>query len=389
MLQINIFNKNITKVKFGTIIACAALFTSTGLVSAEQIIVTGNGTGSTNSVSDTNTQTANITQTNTDNTTNNVNVDANTGGNNTSSNTNGSENIETGNTTTDIEIDNSGNLNSSDAYCCGSENGTAVISGNGSDSENIININALSTSTLNSTNTTSIVNKITGVANTGNNSANNNTNGNILIKTGDIFVTERIKNGPLNFNNATSVINNNYSNNYDIKISGNGSYSKNAINLNLNSENDVKVDNALDILNESIWLLNTGHNYANNNTGGNINILTGDIEFLSNIVNGPINVNNVDIKCCGDTKEIEEPTGGVTPVTPPPAANIDSKSSESKSSDGGKGGDVLATAIGSVLPVTGNYIFLFFMFGNVAMFLLGMVLRLRSGRSPGLVTVAL
>ncbi len=375
-------HRKITKIKFGTLIAFITVFVSTGIVTAEELVITGNGSGSSNNATSTNTQTANVSQSNNLDVNNNIETDSNTGNNDTSGNVGGESIIDTGDTSTEVIVTNTGNSSSSDLSCCnGSSTGTVDISGNGTGSYNGVNVNNTSTTNINHINTASIINNITGYANTGNNSANHNTSGNVYIKTGSISVSEKITNGPLNFNDSSSAIGPLTPKDYKLVISGNGSFSSNFINLDLNNTTNINTYNTLDILNESIWLLNTGHNKAKDNINGNVSILTGDISFIASILNGPINVNKVEVKCC---KEVEEPTGGVTPVAPPTAAKVESNPSETKSSDGSKGGEVLSAKVENILPVTGNYLFLLLMIGNVAMFLLGMVLRLRSGRSPGL-----
>lgn len=382
MLQItNIKLKN-KSFKVGALISLAFLVSLPTAAHAETIEISGNGSDSVSQVSSQTEQTTTVNQNNEATVNNDVNTDANTGENSTSGITGGENSIETGNVSTEIAIENSGNINNAEAGCCDTAGeSTTVISGNGANSINQADINKTTTTSINGSNNANITNNISGSANTGNNTANNNTNGNVSIKTGDINVKETIKNAPFNVNNAITFINSNEK--YSLKIDGNGKDSKNIINLNIKDENEANVKNAIDILNESVWLLNTGNNYADNNTDANVNIVTGDISFIADILNGPININNVEIKCCEEKENPEPPTGGVTPVTPPPATTTtDSKPSENKSSDDKKD-EVLAAAIGSILPVTGSYDFLLYLIGSVALFFLGFVLRLRSGRSPG------
>ena len=386
MLQRNVLKNKLINIKFGALVAISFLLCVTP-VSADELVITGNGAGSTSDVATTSNQNTNVTQSNTTTSSTEVTTDSNTGNNMVSENTGGTSTIVSGNVTTDVLIENSGNVNASSADCCiAPAETTGVIAGNGAGSVNYLQVISNSTSSIVSNNTAVITNNIIGIANTGNNSASNNSHGDVLIKTGNINVSEKIMNGPLNFNNAGTAISGSSMNlgGYELKISGNGSFSKNNINLDINNDTNVSVNNAIDILNESVWLLSTGYNKASSNVGGNVSILIGDINFLSDIVNGPINVNSVKVTCC-DEKEPEQqnPT-----TTPPPATHVESKPSESKSSDSPKGGEVLAAAIGSILPATGNYNFLLFLMGNVAMLLLGMILRLRSGRSPGLFSVA-
>ncbi len=378
MVQKNVIINKFSGMKLGSLIAVCTMLCMTPLVNAEELVISGNGAGSTNEIINSPIVNTSITQANNLNSDTDVTTTSNTGENSTSGNIGTSE-VTTGNVTTDVIIANSGNVNTSDQECCqtASEN-TAVISGNANGTDNYINISGTQLTNISGNNTANIVNIISGNANTGNNTASYNSNGNTLIKTGSISVTEKIWNGPINYNNAATVVNNANIKSLDIKIKENGAYSINKVSINDISTTNIVVNNALDILNESVWILNSGHNYADNNTNGNVKIITGDISFLADIVNGPINVNSVKVTCCED-KEPEQQN----PTTPPPStANVETKINENKSSDGSKSGTVFADAIGQILPVTGNYNLLLFLIGNVAMLLMGTILRLRSGRSP-------
>lgn len=385
MTQTNVIINKISNMKFSALIAVATMLSIVPVVRADELVITGNGAGSTNEVTNSSQQSSNVTQTNNLDSTTNVTTDASTGGNSTSGNVGGVNEINTGDVATNINIENNGNSNSSDAGCCQGSSGTvAVISGNGAGSDNYIDLTGVNSTNIYGNNTASITNIISGNVNTGNNSASNNNYGNNTIITGKISVSEKIWNGPFNFNDTSSHTNTVSTKGYEIKISENGAYSFNTININEENNTNIAVRSGLNVLNESLWILSTGHNYADNNTGGNIKILTGDINFLADIVNGPINVNSVKVTCCKD-KDPEQQT----PTTPlPPSTNTESKPSETKSSDGSTGGSVLTATVGDILPVTGNYNLLLFLIGNVAMLLMGTILRLRSGRSPGFLKVA-
>lgn len=385
MLINNILKEKFVKIKFGSAIAVVVLFAGTGLVSAEEIVISGNGSSSSNTITNSSSNSTNLSQSNSQDVNNNLDLEANTGANNSSGNTNGDSVIETGNISTRTEIENTGNLNYSESGCCVSNTaGNINIAENGSNSDSNITINNINNTSITSNNFAKITNNIIGNANTGNNTANNNAQGNIYIKTGNISVSENIINSPLNYNNASTFIQNTAKSGFGLKIYNNGSFTRSSITLDINEEHNVNVINALDILNESVWLLNTGRNDANYNTDSHIGILTGNIDFVSKIINGPLNMNDTTIDCC---EKVKEPTSGEPPIVPPPAAKVESKPGETKPSNSTSNGEVLAAAVGNILPATGNYTLLFFLIGNVAMFLLGMVLRLRSGRSPGLVNV--
>lgn len=374
-----------SNLKRGSLLVALSLLSVTGIVRAEEITISGNGSGSTSEAASSTTQTTTVQQNNNADINNTVQVTSNTGDNSASGNTNGDVAVTTGDTSTDVSIDNSANSSSVDTNCCNTaQSGQITITGNGTGSENGVAVTNTNTSTIDSNNTARITNSISGVANTGNNTSNDNTGGNISIQTGNISVYEKITNGPINSN--TVHASSGTQSGYDIKINGNGSWSENLIDLDLSNDVDIRVHNVADILNRSLWILNTGNNNANDNTNGDVSINTGDISFISKIINGPINSNTVTVDCCD--KEEEQPVGGPKPgeqaTTPVNAVKTETKSSDSQPGSSGKGGEVLAAAIGKILPATGNYMTLLFLFGNIAMLFIGVFLRLRSGRSPGI-----
>lgn len=366
------------------------LFTAVALLSAaipvkaEEITISGNGGSSSNSVEVSAQNTTTVNQTNSAEISNTVQTNANTGNNTASENTNGNTTVNTGSVQANVSVTNEANSNVVDTSdCCNQTTGQTVISGNGSASENAVTVASTNTTTITNSNTTTITNNISGTVNTGNNSGNFNTNGDVSIKTGNISVEQKIENGPINGNNI-SVHNSNVQGNQSVKISGNGAFSTNTANVDNKSNTNISVENTANILNESLWFLNTGNNNANYNNGGNVSIETGSISFISKIINGPINFNVVKVSCGCTPEEHKPPTGGVTPETPTSNTPSGSStgSSASSGSSSGQGGSVQA-AVESLLPETGNYTFVLFLIGNVMMFLIGVVLRLRSGRSPG------
>lgn len=377
--------------KSSTLIALS-LFTVTGVAKADEITVTGNGSASTNEISAASSQTTNVQQTNTATVDNNVQTSSNTGNNSASSNTNGNAAVQSGDTATTVAVANTANTNTvtTGACCQTTGNNNATVTGNGSDSTNTLSVSNTTTNTIQTTNTATITNHVSGSANTGNNYANNNSGGNVSIKTGSINVSENLKSGPVNINAIT--VSTNASNGFSVKIAGNGAGSVNTVAINQNTETNVETDNAVHILNESLWLLNTGNNSASNNAGGNVTISTGGINFFADIVNGPINSNSVDVNCHCENKPTkpekpETPPTSNQPGTPAQSTSTGSSSSSNSSSSNGVGGAVLAAAVGKILPATGNYAFLFLLLGNSLLFLLGVTLRLRSGRSPGLLVI--
>jgi hypothetical protein len=349
---------------------------------AEESAISDNGSSMTNNIDSTVSANTMITQDNSSVLNNSIDTVSNTGANSASANSGGDTTIQTGSTDTTINLSNSGNVNANSSACCVNPNVDSIqtISANGADSINNINLNASAGTFVNSTNTITITNNIVGIINTGNNKADNNTNSTVTIRTGNISVNENIINSPLNINKSQTANGAYDLNTLTVNISGNGDGSKNSINSGRSNIINISSNNISNITNNSSFNLNSGVNTANGNRGGNVTIITGDISMFVDISNA-VNTNDVKVPCCDknpkDPQNPQQPaTGGLIPADP----LTGSSNSGSTSTGTGGSGSVLAAA--STLPVTGNYSFIFLLIGNVMMFLIGVTLRLRSGRSP-------
>lgn len=350
------------------------------IVSAEEASVSGNGAGSSNTVNIEVNQNNSTAQNNTAVVTNNVEVEANTGNNEASNNTGGETNIETGDVTTNVEIINAGiNQSYAEIGCCQGA-ASASITGNGSGSNNDINYSVNNNTKVNISNNANIYNSIKGIANTGHNKANDNTGSSVSITTGDISVTDTIRNKSINI--AYVEASAGTSGDVSMKIAGNGSDSYNSIDFADDNNVEVNVDNNANIVNESSWDLSTGGNQANGNTSADVKIATGDIVYTSTIENTDINVSYVDIECCEEGNDDPDPEapapctsncGGSNPCTSNCGGNSDNKSNGSANNPSGP-----------TLPVTGGPSLMLLGIMNILMFFLGGYLRLRSGRSPNL-----
>jgi hypothetical protein len=345
---------------------------------AEEITITGNGADSDSEVTVSNSTNTNISSDNTANIDNSVNVNSNTGNNSASGNTGGDTQVQTGNTTTNTDIQNTGNTNVVNVNtCCNTGTSSINITNNGSGSVNTVNHQNISTTNVSANNYASIYNNVTVNANTGGNIANYN-NGDVYVRTGDISVNTILRNGPINANYINLGLGNN--GNINALIKGNGSDSLNLINLFDENTTDVQVDNIANIFNNALFNLDTGNNEANDNNG-DVAVVTGDIEAQVAIVN-EVNTNKVTIDCDCKEKAPEKPTPAA------PVEKVTPQGPSQTTSSGHGPGEVAGIAMGKVLPVTGtNWLFLAFI-GNVMMLFLGMILRLRSGNSPGAVAVA-
>lgn len=376
-------------------ISLFALILSAGPAYAQELVISGNGSSSDSQVQvSLNAQTT-VEQSNQANVTNDVNVAADTGNNSASSNTATDTSINTGNINSDTSIQNSANTSNVSLDCCPNQSGLNVnISDNGTNSDNSVDLSLSNNTNINVYQDAYINNIVNGSANTGTNSANDNTGADVSITTGNINVSDQIKN--VGINNATVSAPQGV---FDlaVKISGNGSDSNNSVSLSLSNILQINVNNISNILNNSSWVLNTGGNSANGNTGGSVSIVTGDINVNTNIVNDGINSNEVIIACCDsivvdpgddpfDPADGDDPVGGPIPSLP-----STSKSDQTQSSAPGPGfssaGGVLAQAIGAagqILPATGSFWTIILTLAALIMFLSGLYLRRHPGRDPSL-----
>ena len=144
---------------------------------------------------------------------------------------------------------------------------------NGNNSDNTINITQNVTLTLSQTNTANINNTINARANTGGNRANNNTNSDINIDTGNATANADATNtGGGNTLNVTLP-----GGNVNQDITGNGNNSTSLVKVvNNTTLTGSGQSNTCNGDNKVRRRARTGRNRANNNTGGTINIPTGN-----------------------------------------------------------------------------------------------------------------
>lgn len=353
---------------------------------AEEVAVTGNGSDTLNEGSASNNDQTSVNQSNSADVSNSVNVDTNTGDNLASDNTSGDTQVTTGNASVSTSISNTANASTVTQDCClqSGDNNQAVISGNGTGSQNTVGVSNISQTTVTSVQSAQITNIISGTAITGNNRANNNTSGNVTIQTGDITINEKIHN---KINHATISLAAFVAKETTIKISGNGSFSDNTVDLENEHEIRIDIDNRVDVFNQSTWDLITGGNKADDNTDGAVSIFTGNIAY-SSVIKNAVNESSVTVNSCPEEKEKEKPQAPVD-TAKPPSENKTSTTTENKPSGGGggRGGEVIGASAQNLLPITGNNWFYFALFANVIMLFFGAMLRLRAGRSPNFAIV--
>jgi hypothetical protein len=262
---------------------------------AYELVITGNGSDSDNTVSVEVQSETTVVQENEAKVVNDIETEAVTGENSATGNSNDTV-VVTGNIEQEVVVDNK--LNESVAVvdnCC-QQDTSAKISANGSGSQNYISINSTNSTNVDVNQAASVTNSVDGYANTGGNSANYN-GGDVVINTGNIKVSGAI----LNDVNNSNVNVNSGGAGFNANISGNGVASYNFINANISNNNNVNVTNSSFLNNFVEWFLNTGLNNAKGNNGS-VSIITGDILF-DFLIGNKANNSTVIVDCC----KVEDP----------------------------------------------------------------------------------
>jgi hypothetical protein len=150
--------------------------------------------------------------------------------------------------------------------------------GNGVDSTNNVTANQTNTTSVNQTNSASIYNDISVVSDTGNNTANSNTGGDVKVTTGDSGAKVKVE----NFANSNQAWVNgccDAAGDATITNQGNGDSSDNDATLNTFNATSLVQDNYAGIYNGVYVDSNTGYNEADRNTGNgasSVGVTTGD-----------------------------------------------------------------------------------------------------------------
>src|SRR4030042_1558749 len=299
----------------------ASLFVSSlicaPITNALELVISDNGSSAVSVVNKQVEAQTIVTQTNEAAVSNNINVEANTGGNTAEGNTGGDTNVQTGDINITTFVKNE--LNSSyveNETCCSSSD--ATISGNGSNSDNSVNLNQKSDVIVVNKNTADISNTIIGSSNTGENKVGDITGGNVSITTGNITIVGGVNNNSVNISQVKAG-----SGFSDVRavIKDNGSDSDNLINAEFTGETNVYLNHSSNIENYILWDANTGENEVSGTTEGDVNITTGNVDigtFIKNLAN----IGDVEIKCCkdifdpgddDDNNEEDDGNGGTTP----------------------------------------------------------------------------
>lgn len=285
-----------TQKKVISFVASAALLVNTALpVFAQTIEVTGNGADSNNTAHVDSSSTTTVGQTNAANISNNVSVSSSTGANDANKNTNGNVQVQTGDATTVTKVSNTANSNVADVKGCCATDANVVIGGNGADSQNKANLDLSSTTTVNQTNAADLQNNVDAKSSTGKNDANKNTGGTVDVQTGDA-TTKVVIDNTANQNLAKVGGDSSTGGSVTLKIWGNGADSKNDIKLDLDRSLTLLQTNAADVQNNVEAKADTGYNKANENTGGDVSVSTGDATTGVGITN-TANFNAASLDC--------------------------------------------------------------------------------------------
>ena len=269
----------------------------TPIVFAEtNVVISGNGAGSDNWANVTQSNTTTVTQNNTANVTNNVDADAKTGDNDANFNTGGTVVVDTGKATVKADIVNTLNSNAAQVDCCAAGSTDVKISGNGAYSDNGVKLDQTTTTAVRQNNVANVTNNVDADAETGENDANMNTGGDVMIVTGDAKVDTNISTtANVNSTKVGSALG--ASNpSASFVITGNGAGSGNYITAALAKVTSVSQNNVANVTNNVDADAETGENDANFNTGGDVIIGTGNATVEADIDNA-VNFNYADVDC--------------------------------------------------------------------------------------------
>jgi len=269
---------------------------STPTVGGVSAVISGNGADSVNSVGLTSGHSTGVYQDNSAFVTNMITSGATTGENRANKNTGGDTWLETGDAVVIAAVVNKLNANEATVNCCASDDALVQIVGNGADSKNTVTL-GLGGSTVIAQggrgygNSAFLMNLISADMATGLNNANRNTNGDVVIMTGDASALLGVDN-MVNFNVADVDC---CQSGADVKIGRNGADTVNTVKLSLGGDNRLWQDNLAFLTNVLGANGETGENRANENTGGVLGfdpaVVTGDSSAIVSVVNSG-NVND-------------------------------------------------------------------------------------------------
>ena len=289
------------KKQFISIIATSALLLNAAApvlaVDGASLVISGNGADSENEAELKLTTTTTVQQNNSASVVNNISSGADTGGNTADRNTGGDVSVDTGNADSRVSIDNLLNKNSAVLTCCQDEGISGLISGNGADSENEVELELKSETTVVQDNDARVYNDVDADADTGDNRAERNTGGDVTVSTGDADTRVGVTT-TANSNSALVGGNGQGSGgSLSAMILGNGADSENEVEFKLKLSSAIYQDNSASVENNVVADADTGDNRANRNTGGDVEVDTGDALTVVGVDN-MLNFNWAQLDCC-------------------------------------------------------------------------------------------
>lgn len=260
--------------------------------------ITGNGSDSNNETefkADNNTT---LVQDNDTHLNNQIKVNSNTGDNGADDNTGGAVKIKTGDTETAVSVQNQAGMNQALLNQCDAcdLNVEGTIENNGSDSDNELDVHLDKNTKVYQNNKVGVNNNVYTTSNSGDNNADDTTNGDVEIETGDndtlvlLSTTAGV--------NALRMMGGDGTGMLSLKIMGNGSDSDNEIDVDVNNDTLLTQDNKVWVGNKVKTDQESGDNSADDNTGGEVTIKTGDLSAGVGITN-MTSFNVADIMDCG------------------------------------------------------------------------------------------
>ena len=288
---------------FVSLIFLLILSSSASFVSGLELIISGNGDGSENSINVDLDQEKNIAQSNESEVDNEIQIESDTGNNNIE-NSSGESEIITGNSEINVQIINQVNQNINNSQCCeNSDESNIVVSNNLSNSVNSADINIKSEEDIVLNQMVEIANTVSIKADTGSNAVVNNT-GDAMINTGNINSKSEVKNSDINtsFYNKKSQ---DKINNLTIEINGNASESINNISVVQDIKNDFVNNSFANISNNFEFIFETGQNSILDNIG-NSYIKTGNIDSETFLINGNTMIGGYVFSCCDLNESVYE-----------------------------------------------------------------------------------
>ena len=264
---------------------------------AVNITFTGNGSGSNNAATITNSDTVVLNQTNDASINNTTDISTETGGNSADGNTTGNVTVDTGNASATSETTNAVNITTAVVGCDCPGDITLTATGNGGDSNQDFNIINTNDYTANQFNTASVTNTTNMDVDSGDNTADDNTNGEVKVTTGDATGVSTITNDPINDNYVAFGGNTDGEGDIMVTVTGNGSDSTTDVDLTFVNDIDFNQVNDADVLNSVDMDVESGGNSADDNTGGNVTIDTGKVDATVDVDNS-VNFNYATADCC-------------------------------------------------------------------------------------------